>query len=251
MTDEDKYPKCSPLAQSVTRDGRMVSVEIYEDGKGGWLLEVVDEYGNSTVWNESFATDKKALEEVFRAIDEDGIESLIGSPSEERNVTGLDQALSHAELGELEDFLADEAIEETSMDVSTLEGFLTAIAIGPRTVLPSEWLPWVWDLYEGQADAQFENEGQASRIMSLIIRHYNAVVGTFMADPASFEPIFRRGDQWGAEEWSEGFLLGFQFNDEQWHLLSIAQPTWFTPFLRLGTEDDVPLTVEGLSRWRQ
>jgi uncharacterized protein len=244
MTDLDQFPKQSLLAQSVTRDGKTVLVDIYEDGDGGWLLEVVDEYSNSTVWDAPFATDQEALDEALKSIDEDGIDSLIGSPPSGRNVAELDQTLSEAEIDELDDFLADEAIEDSSMDVSTLEGFLTAIAIGPRAVLPSEWIPWVWDMYEGEADAEFANEEHANRIMSLIMRHYNAVICTFMGDPASFEPIFWRGDQWGAAEWSEGFLLGFQFNDEEWSLLAAGQPTWFTPFLRLGTDDGIEITKQ-------
>lgn len=56
--------------------------------------------------------------------------------------------------------------------------------------------------------------------MSLIMRHYKSVICTFIIDSASFEPIFMRGDQWGATEWSEGFLLGFQFNDEEWSLVA-------------------------------
>ena len=54
MTEDDQVPKHSPLDQSVTRDGKTVYIEIYEDGEGGWLLEVEDAYGNSTVWDDSF-----------------------------------------------------------------------------------------------------------------------------------------------------------------------------------------------------
>jgi uncharacterized protein len=242
MAELDPAPRLSPLSQSVTRDGKTVQIDIYENGEGGWLLEVVDDYGNSTVWDDSFTSDRDALDEALKTIDEDGIGSLIGAPSGGREATGLDQALSEDELNELDDFLADESIEETSMDVSTLEGFLTAIAIGPRTVMPSEWLPWVWDREDGEAEAEFVSAEQANRIMSLIMRQYNAVVQTFMDDPASFEPVFWFGDQWGAAEWCEGFLLGFQFSDEAWSLLAVGQPTWFTPFLRLGTDDGIEIT---------
>lgn len=242
MTELDQSPKHSPLAQSVTRDGKTVSVEIYEDGEGCWLLEVVDEYGNSSVWDSAFATDQEALDEALKTIAEDGIHSLIGLHEDGLNAGELEHSLSDTEIDELDDFLAGEAIEETSMDVSTLEGFLTAIVIGPRTVLPSEWLPWIWDMYEAEAGPQFANETQANTIMSLIMRHYNAVIHTFTADPTSFEPIFWRGSQWGAAEWCEGFLLGLQFCDEEWSALAIGQPTWFTPFLRLGTEDGIKIT---------
>ena len=50
-----------------------------KDGKGGWILEVVDEYGNSTVWDDPFKTDDEALDEVFDTIEKGGISSLIGT----------------------------------------------------------------------------------------------------------------------------------------------------------------------------
>ncbi len=164
--------------------------------------------------------------------------------TESRKITmmKLNQGLDDEELEELDDFLADESIEERSMDVSTLDGFLTAIAIGPRAVFASEWLPWVWDMKEGKAKAQFDNKEHASRIMSLVIRNYNGVVHAFLDDPVSFEPVFRRGAQWGAAEWCEGFIIGFQFADEAWKLLGVAQPAWFTPFLRLGTGDGIAMS---------
>ena len=251
MTDLDQAPNNSPLTQSVIRDGKTVQIEIYEDGEGGWLLEVVDEYGNSTVWDASFGSDQEALDEAFKTIDEEGIDTLIGPPSNKQEIMALDHSLLNTELDELDDFLADEAIAGTSMDVSTLDGFLTAIAIGPQIVAPSEWLPWVWDMEDGEVEPKFEDMGQANRIMSLMMRHYNAVIHTFNTHPASFEPIFWRSGHWGAAEWCEGFILGFLFNEEAWSLLTIGQPTWFTPFLRLGTNDGIAITgsVRDAEKW--
>lgn len=80
MTDDDQSPKHSPLEQSLTRDGKTVQIGIYEDGEGGWLLEVVDEYWNSTVWDEPFQSDREALDEAIKTIDEEGIGSVIGIP---------------------------------------------------------------------------------------------------------------------------------------------------------------------------
>ena len=74
----DPVPKESPLSQVVERDGRAVRVGIYEDGKGGWLLEVVDEFRNSSVWDQSFQTEEDALDEALKTIREEGLESLIG-----------------------------------------------------------------------------------------------------------------------------------------------------------------------------
>lgn len=155
--------------------------------------------------------------------------------------TNLNVDLTDQELDALDDFLACPALEDSAMDVSTLEGFLTALAIGPRTVLPSEWMPWIWDMDAGEAAPEFESMDEANRVLSLIMRHYNAVVRQFNADPTGFEPIYWFGGQWGAAEWCEGFLLGMKFDREAWSLLMVAEPSWFAPFTRLGTDVGIEL----------
>ena len=73
----------SPLCREIERNSKSVQVDIYADGAGGWILEVVDEYGNSTVWNDSFASDQAALDEAIAEIEKEGIDSLIGPASGE------------------------------------------------------------------------------------------------------------------------------------------------------------------------
>jgi hypothetical protein len=68
----------SKHCQSVTRNGRTINVEIYSSGKKDWILEVVDEDNNSTVWDDQFETDDEAFQEFERTLKEEGIESLIG-----------------------------------------------------------------------------------------------------------------------------------------------------------------------------
>lgn len=165
----------------------------------------------------------------------------------------LNHPLSRAELDELDDFLASPELEERSMDVSTLEGYLTAIVIGPQTVMPSRWLPWVWDREEGRAEAAFDNLEQANRFMNLLMRFMNGIARAFMDDPASFEPIYWREAHWGAAEWCEGFLLGTQFNEDAWSLLWVGKPQLATPFLRLGTDDGLEITRKAgdADRWME
>ena len=68
----------SKHCQTVSRNGKTVEVEIYSSGKNDWILEVVDEENNSTVWDDPFATDDEAFQEFQRTLDEEGIESMIG-----------------------------------------------------------------------------------------------------------------------------------------------------------------------------
>ena len=79
----ESYPdlKFSPLCQSLHSNGKSVKVEIYEGDPNQWLLEVVDQYGNSTIWDGQFPSDQAALDEAKKTINEEGIESLIGPPS--------------------------------------------------------------------------------------------------------------------------------------------------------------------------
>jgi hypothetical protein len=77
MTEEHEL-KMSPLSRTITRDGVTVYIDIFEDDEGGWVLEVVDEYNNSTVWNDPFDTDEAALQEALDSIEKEGIVSFIG-----------------------------------------------------------------------------------------------------------------------------------------------------------------------------
>lgn len=75
---EEYDVKMSPLSQRMTVDGKEIDIQIYEDGAGGWILEVVDEFNNSTIWDDAFPTDQEAMKELQRTLQEDGIDSLIG-----------------------------------------------------------------------------------------------------------------------------------------------------------------------------
>jgi hypothetical protein len=68
----------SKHCQSVTRDGKTAKVAIYSSGKNDWILEVVDEDNNSTVWDDLFETDDEAFQEFERTLKEEGIEAMIG-----------------------------------------------------------------------------------------------------------------------------------------------------------------------------
>ena len=78
LVDDDFEVEMSSLCQDLESNGQSVQVDIYRGDHGGWILEVVDEFGNSTVWDDEFPSDHAALEQAKTTIDEEGIESLIG-----------------------------------------------------------------------------------------------------------------------------------------------------------------------------
>ena len=79
--EEEPALVMSRHCQTVRRDGYEVRVHIYSSGKGDWILEVVDEAGGSTVWDDQFETDELALKEFQETLDRDGIRSFERGPS--------------------------------------------------------------------------------------------------------------------------------------------------------------------------
>jgi len=79
--DEEFELEMSPLCQELSDGNKKVQVDIYRGNGSDWYLEVVDQFGNSTVWDDQFPTDEAALIEVKATIQEEGIDSLIGEPS--------------------------------------------------------------------------------------------------------------------------------------------------------------------------
>ena len=77
--NEEPEIETSPLSQKISSAGRTVNVEIFRlEGEKLWILEVVDEFNNSTVWDDPFDSDLTALKEVKKTILADGIQCLIG-----------------------------------------------------------------------------------------------------------------------------------------------------------------------------
>ena len=77
--DDDPKIEISPLSQDISSGGKTVSVEIYRlEGEASWILEVVDEFSNSTVWDDPFETDSAALTEAMKTILAERVDALIG-----------------------------------------------------------------------------------------------------------------------------------------------------------------------------
>jgi len=78
MTADDEYPIVhSPLERRITRGGVSVDVQIYRGVEDpGWLLEIVDHLGGSTVWEDTFSTEEAALAEAMETIDREGTGSF-------------------------------------------------------------------------------------------------------------------------------------------------------------------------------
>jgi uncharacterized protein len=162
-------------------------------------------------------------------------------------------AITDADLERLGEFLSSDVVPAQAMDVATLEGWLTALIIGPSLVPPSAWLPWVWDFESGRDEVTFDNAEQATEILGIVMGLSNQIADVFQRDPATFESVFSHRITWGASEWCEGFLKATQtFDAGAWSALwaidglaAVGDPersSLVTPFLRLGDQAGMEIT---------
>jgi len=125
--------------------------------------------------------------------------------------------LTDGELSFLDEFLLNrftedslkEGKDEGIFDISTLDGYLTAIVSGPQTIMPSVWLSEMW----GDFEPEWESENQAQQVISLLMQHMNSIAIALLEHPENFSPIFlehKTEDKTYSivDEWCEGYLRG-------------------------------------------
>lgn len=117
------------------------------------------------------------------------------------------------------------------MQISDMDGFLTAIAIGPELIRPSEWLPYI----TGGQEPEFKSQNQAQAFFGSVMEWYNGILQTLSQAPEEYEPYIY--DNIFGEpifsDWAEGFLIGVSLRQEAWNALknSIEFGQHFTPIL--------------------
>ena len=143
-------------------------------------------------------------------------------------------AFSEQDFQILEEWLARRA--HGIFDIVELEGFLTAIVIGPHTLAPFKWLPKVW----GGHSPKFKDLDEMNRFTALVAGYYNEIAQTFIENPEAFEPTFYEREIEGqrvviVDEWCTGFLKGMRTDASSWKPLRREQPRLLRPLELFGT----------------
>ncbi|HLQ88471.1 MAG TPA: UPF0149 family protein [Xanthobacteraceae bacterium] len=126
--------------------------------------------------------------------------------------------LTHIEENWLEGFLISSHVPETTMTFEELDGMVTALAIGPVTVLPSQYLPEVWGA-DGETGPEWDSTEQAEYFMSLLTKHWNAIAARRDAD-APHDPFICEFDEVDLGQcWAEGFMAGVALGEGNWDRL--------------------------------
>ncbi|MDD5248499.1 MAG: UPF0149 family protein [Rhodocyclaceae bacterium] len=154
----------------------------------------------------------------------------------------LTKPLSDKEFEELERFLMSDATLEESLDISMLDGFFTALIIGPNMVMPKQWLPHVWGETGGQS-MTWESTQQAGHMTELVMRHMNDIIWELKNDPDHYEPLIYEREHEGRhvliiDEWCTGFIRGAMLDGQSWAPLfdSNESQGFLLPIILYGTE---------------
>jgi uncharacterized protein len=135
--------------------------------------------------------------------------SDLTNPLTEDELARLGEVLLHRFDDDDEADSGDEGI----IDVSELDGFLTAMVSVPNTILPSQWFPAVWGDYPPVLESDLELE----QVFSWIFRHMNSISSLLMLQAGDFEPMFLVRQVEDREfivvdEWCEGYMRGVELS---------------------------------------
>ncbi len=174
------------------------------------------------------------------------------------NSSQLFEALSEEELDELDRFLMSDAVSDETMVLDSLDGYLTAIIIGPTTFEFDEWFPFIWGPSEEHIP-QFPSKEEAQYIVDMIIRHFNSIVDVLERDPDAASPLITvvedpdEGVTLDGELWAYGFMVGVDLCKEDWNpLIQDSEGAQaFLPIFLLGSDeisDDYTELVDALEK---
>ncbi|MFC0142421.1 UPF0149 family protein [Erwinia mallotivora] len=129
--------------------------------------------------------------------------------------------LDEDDLEWLDDLLLNHGNDDSVVDVSELDGMLTAILSGPNLLPTSRWLAALWGDKEYLMD-EFSEETM-KRFMDLVLQHMNDIRDRLNEAPDQFDPMFGFREVEGqeylvVEEWCFGYMRGVALDD--WSTLS-------------------------------
>lgn len=124
------------------------------------------------------------------------------------------------------------------MDITSLHGYLTALVIGPETVMPSKWMQDIW----GDEVIWYDME-EAQNIFGLIMSFYNTIIKTVTSPAGNFKLMLISQDaEYDSfdilENWCTGFMAGVDISFETWEPIfkSKADKEIMMPIVFFGTD---------------
>jgi uncharacterized protein len=147
---------------------------------------------------------------------EKAMEAWVAKSDEPDNDPARSIRLTGDEVEWLSGFLASQQAPDTAMPFETLDGFFTALVIGPEMVMPSRYLPEIWGTEDGPV---WDSVEQLQYFMDLLTKHWNAIAARLNANAPHRPQINHFGDDLPGKEWAEGFVAGMNLCADAWEPL--------------------------------
>lgn len=147
--------------------------------------------------------------------------------------------LDEAELEWLDDVLLKYGDDSAVLDISELDGMLTAILSAPTAVAQSVWLTALW----GDTSPEWADAKEESRFTALAVQHSQDIAERLSQAPDQFEPLFgfREMDDQEyivVEDWCFGYLRGVVLSE--WPALPEALQADYAAITLHGNEENIP-----------
>lgn len=132
--------------------------------------------------------------------------------------------LTEEELASLDDLLTN-LPSDGSMTLDGMDGFLTALLVGPTPIgASSGWLPVIWGGDQEPAPAPFASNQKRKRTTVLVLRHLRSIEAALSGPPDAWEPVFSVAELPGtqgeeladATDWCLGFLAAMDLAPDAW-----------------------------------
>lgn len=152
--------------------------------------------------------------------------------------TTLDDSLTAPEYSALATFLA-KCRGGVAPNLEALDGFFSALIVGPDLVMPSEYLPLVLG-----SDNHFDDSGEADRVLPLLMRHWNTIAQTLnQGDVYNLYLLKQTPERHAGAVWADAFMQGVSLRYEQWRGLidSKEHGEAILPMMLLAQEKDPEL----------
>ena len=124
------------------------------------------------------------------------------------------------DLDRLNDLLNGIPVEREEMTIGELDGYVAALIVCPKIVLPSEWLPGAWG-----REGAFAELAEVEAIVTAVMGHYNRIGRELAEEPDAYAPVLEvdpnGGDLlWGP--WINGFERAMRLRADAWEAIALG-----------------------------
>ena len=127
--------------------------------------------------------------------------------------------ISESEIAVIERFLSRNK-SGAIKNFETLDGFLTALIIGPDFVPPSEYMPVITSGSANDNGAIFSNGKEVEQFFDILMRHWNHVNEKYYS--GDIYMLYLAEDDQGqvrGNDWATGFITGTELRHSSWAVI--------------------------------